>query len=186
MQHELKQARYNLNSFPPYRYEADCTCGFSTKMPNEEAAVSQFVSHLQGKGVNVDEYLKVDKEQVQAGDTTREVPQRNYTFPKFERFPAEQDQGQLTPEEAKKQGLVEDTTIPEHNEQKSSGEPTSDERQAPQNENITSIDNASSSVKANTEATDNAASDSANANPDNANNVSSDYTGSHSGLRKLG
>lgn len=52
--HKLKSLAENTKSFPPYKWEATCECGWATKNPTKELAQSQFDAHLQYNGVNVE------------------------------------------------------------------------------------------------------------------------------------
>lgn len=149
MEHRIINTRFNTTSFPAYRYEAGCTCGFATKMPNEEAAKSQIISHLQGRGVDVSDLLKVETKEVSTEAGTRLIPERSYHDLTFERFPPEQasdvTENVKTPEEINKEGKVENTTVPGHNEPKPTGEPSADQQQAPQNVDVVDSDQAQSS-----------------------------------------
>jgi hypothetical protein len=48
--HKL-EFKENTNSYPQYRNEVSCVCGFHGKLARPELAVSQGVSHLQYNGV---------------------------------------------------------------------------------------------------------------------------------------
>jgi hypothetical protein len=47
----------NSNSYPQYRSEVNCVCGFSGKLARPELALSQGIAHLQYNGLNLNDPL---------------------------------------------------------------------------------------------------------------------------------
>jgi hypothetical protein len=53
--HSLVKFEYQPNSYEPYRYYCECTCGFACRMGTEAASKSQFDNHL--KAHNTEPYF---------------------------------------------------------------------------------------------------------------------------------
>ena len=63
--HKLVKYEYQPQSFEPYRHYVECSCGFQSRQSTEEAARSQYDSHLLAHGVQPEPRDVTSKEKEQ-------------------------------------------------------------------------------------------------------------------------